>query len=88
MALPAADPYSAVIGAVAGVAKPAPAGPSEAKSSGTVGGGVFDTSGMNVNFGSGGVTSSRTEQSAMSDTMKYVLIGAACVIVLKLMKKL
>jgi len=61
--MPAADPYSAVIGAVAGLATPAPAGPSEAKSSGSIGTNL-DNSGWNVTFGNNSAIDATRSQSA------------------------
>ena len=56
----AADPYTAVFGALAGAANPAPAGPSDAKSSGSVGT-SFDNSGWNITFGSGSIDATRSQ---------------------------
>jgi hypothetical protein len=88
------DPYSAVIsagiGAAAEVAKAPPAGPSEAKSSGTIGGAGFDNSGWNVTFGSGsGITTQRTqtETGEMTKYLPYVVIGVAGLLAWRYLKK-
>ena len=88
------DPYTAIIGAgigaVADVAKAPPAGPSEAKSSGTIGGAGFDNSGWNVTFGSGsGITTERTQttQGEMAKYLPYVVVGAVFLIGWRYFKK-
>lgn len=93
--MPAADPYSAAFGAIASLASPAPAGPSDAKSSGTIGAN-FDNSGWNVTFGNNsGVTSDRTDlpntigsaASGMAQYLPYAAVAVVLLIVMKKMKK-
>jgi len=58
-----ADPYSAIFGAVASVAKPSPAGPSGANSSGSIGTSL-DNSGWNVTFGNNSAIDATRSQTA------------------------
>jgi len=55
---------------------------------GNVGGAAFDNSGWNVTFGANsGIESSRSQTSAMSQYMPYILAGGALLIALKWIKK-
>jgi hypothetical protein len=60
-------PWGAAIGAVAQVASAPPAGPSEAKSSGSIGTN-FDSSGWNVTFGANSSIDSMRSQTTPSVT--------------------
>lgn len=98
--LAGATPWGAAIGAAGQVLSSAvatpPAGPSEAKSSGSIGGANFDNSGWNVTFGSNsGITSDRTQTTPANiaqtaaglldgNNMLYLLGG---LVVWKLMRK-
>jgi hypothetical protein len=67
-----------------------PAGPSNAQSSGEIGGSRFDNSGFNVTFGSGsGITTQRTqtEQGQFSEYLPYVIVGAVFLIGWRYFKK-
>lgn len=73
------DPYSAMFMAAASAAQAPPAGPSEAKSSGTIGNN-YDHSGFNVTFGNNsGVTTKRTQttDAPMQKYLPYVIVGVA-----------
>jgi hypothetical protein len=75
MALPAMDPYSAVIsGAVQGLTSGAATADQKQSS-------AFDSSGWNINFGSGSITSDRKQAGALSDYMPYLLLGAGLLVV-------
>lgn len=69
----AADPYTALAGAALGtigsIAKPAPAGPSNA-GGGSQGGGLFDSSGWNVTFGQGASITSDYDKTQTQGTGK------------------
>jgi hypothetical protein len=48
---------------------------------------AFDSSGWNVNFGSGTIESSRAQAGEMSEYMPYILVGAALLIVWRMTRK-
>jgi hypothetical protein len=82
--------WAAAIGAAAEAAKAPPAGPSEAKSSGTIGGAAFDNSGWNITFGeNSAITAERrqTTQSKMEKYLPYVLVGVAGLLAWRALKK-
>lgn len=90
----AADPYSAAFGAIASVATPAPAGPSEAKSSGAIGGANFNNSGWNVTFGTNSGIRSDVDNTApgsvtgaVAGMAQYLPYVAVAVVVLVIWKK-
>lgn len=60
------------------------AGPSQA--SGALDG-VFDSSGWNVNFGSGGIESSRAQSGDLDKYIPYVIAGVGLLIVWRLTRK-
>lgn len=93
-----ASPWGAAIGAVAQVATPAPAGPSEAKSSGSIGGSNLDNSGWNVTFGNNsGIKSDRDQTqpgnltqaaaSLMGNPAMLIGLGVVALVVLKKLKR-
>lgn len=90
-----ATPWGAAIGAAAEVAKAPPAGPSEAKSSGSVGGAKLDNSGWNVTFGSNsGISTNRDETATPAGPLSgvaayapYIALAVGAVVLLKIMKK-
>lgn len=74
--------------AIMGAAKAAPAGPSEANSSGMIGGSAFDNSGWNLTFGSNsGITAERTQATPMQGYLPYVLVGVAGLLAWRYLKK-
>jgi hypothetical protein len=84
------EPYTAVLGAVAGAAKAPPAGPSEAKSSGKIGGAAFDNSGWNITFGTNSAIQAERTQTTQSELQKYlpyVLVGVAGLLAWRVLKK-
>lgn len=89
--IPAADPWTALGGSFLagfGSSLNSPAGPSNAVARQDSG---FDSSGWNVNFGSGGITSSDTRDQGkageMNQYMPYILAGAAVLIVWRMTRK-
>jgi hypothetical protein len=55
---------------------------------GSVGGAAFDNSGWNVTFGANsGIESSRSQTSALSQYLPYILAGAGFLLVWKFIKK-
>lgn len=84
------DPLTIGMGMQALSGMAAPAGPSSASSTSS-----FDSSGWNVNFGSGGITSQRTQTEpsaagvgvAASPYLPYLLAGAALLVVWRMTRK-
>lgn len=84
------DPLTISAGMSALGSMATPGGPSSASSSSS-----FDSSGWNVNFGSGGITSQRTQAdpasvaaTARADAyLPYVLAGAALLVVWRMTRK-
>ncbi len=48
---------------------------------------AFDASGWNVNFGAGGIESSREQAGQLSEYMPYIVVGAALLIVWRMTRK-
>jgi len=94
---PVSDPWSAAFGAVASVAKPAPAGPSNAISTGSTNAGTIDNSGWNVTFGAGSSITSDRDQTApanigqavgqLTQYAPYLAVGAVVLFILKRRRK-
>lgn len=61
------------------------AGPSGAD--GMFGGGLFDSSGWNVNFGGGSITSARSDVGDLSKYLPWVAVAVSVVVVWKLARK-
>lgn len=87
----AANPWAALGGSFLqgfGSSLNSPAGPSNAVARQDSG---FDSSGWNVNFGSGGITSSDTREQGrggeLNQYMPYILAGAAVLIVWRMTRK-
>lgn len=81
MALPATDPYSAVIsGAVQGLTSGAATADQKQQS-------AFDNSGWNVNFGSGSIASDRKQSAALADYMPYLLLAGGLLVVWRLTRR-
>jgi hypothetical protein len=72
----AVDPYAALFGAVAGVATPGGAGPSDAKSSGSAGVSL-DNSGWNVTFGNNSAIDATRSQTAPTVSATGGALGTA-----------
>jgi hypothetical protein len=60
------------------------AGPSTATLRGEA---AFDSSGWNVNFGTGSIESSRAQAGELSSYMPYILVGAGLLIVWRMTRK-
>lgn len=84
------DPYSAAFMALGSAAQAAPAGPSSAAATNAANSG-FDSSGWNVNFGSGTASSSSTKQdaatSALSSYLPWIVLGVGGVLLWRTMRK-
>jgi hypothetical protein len=61
-----------------------PGGPSQAALRGEVG---FDSSGWNVNFGSGAIEATRSQAGELSEYMPYLLLGAGLLVVWRMTRK-
>jgi hypothetical protein len=61
------------------------AGPSTAD--GMFGGGLFDASGWNVNFGAGGITSARSDAGDLGKYLPWVAVAVGAVLVWRMARK-
>lgn len=61
-----------------------PGGPSNSTQRGDF---AFDSSGWNVNFGSGSIESDRSQAQAFDEYMPYLLIGAGLLVVWRMTRK-
>lgn len=68
----------------AGSASAGPAGPSNAMG-GSAGGGMFDGSGWNVNFGAGGIESSKAGE--LSQYMPYIIVAVVGLLAWRALKR-
>lgn len=85
------DPYTAAFNAIGGAVSTPPAGPSEAKSAGSIGGAGFDNSGWNITFGNeSAIATERTQAGGgapMDRYAQYALIGGAILLGVLWLKK-
>lgn len=84
------DPYTALLGGAMSSMSAGPAGPSDAKSFGSVGGAAYDGSGWNITFGNdSAIKTDRTQvtQPEWQKYLPYVVVAVVGLVAWRALKK-